>query len=307
MVRLIVLILVLGLLVILAVQNTAPAIALVVLGRQTIALPLSVWLLGAIAAGSVAALLMYGFASLTGPSRRPYRPIGQRIRPDERREFEPERDRTVGRSIPTDDITREASLGPPPADTSQPPSQSASPKAPKSAYDTSWESFQAPERWDDWGEQPDPQSVAAAKTEPPRQTGLGFKRAPYSAADSVSEIESGWEADDAAEAEPPRRSAADQTERPTRTYESGSLYSDDASDDASDAEAGWSNADRRPRDDSAETFEDDIPDNIFDSTADLDPAQVGPDGVYEADYRVIIPPYRPLDEEDDSDFDRRSG
>ena len=38
---------------------------------------------------------------------------------------------------------------------------------------------------------------------------------------------------------------------------------------------------------------------IDDQDAGLDAPEVGPDGVYDADYRVIIPPSRPLEEDPD--------
>ena len=32
------------------------------------------------------------------------------------------------------------------------------------------------------------------------------------------------------------------------------------------------------------------------------PGEMGPDGVYEADYRVITPPSQPLDDDEDKDY-----
>lgn len=64
MVKLVLLLLIAGGLTVFAVQNLAP-IALVVLGSQTPALPLSLWVLGALAAGGLTTLLLTGFSSLS--------------------------------------------------------------------------------------------------------------------------------------------------------------------------------------------------------------------------------------------------
>jgi hypothetical protein len=64
-VRLVIVLLVLGAVVLLAVQNTSPALPLVFLGGQTLALPLSVWLVMAMALGALTTLL---FSVLLGGS-----------------------------------------------------------------------------------------------------------------------------------------------------------------------------------------------------------------------------------------------
>ncbi|MEM9161616.1 MAG: LapA family protein [Cyanobacteria bacterium P01_F01_bin.4] len=308
MARSVVLFVIIGLLVVLAVQNTAPPIALVVLGSSTAALPLSVWLLGAIAAGAVTTLLLYGFANLATPARRAYQPIGERIRPsasDSPRTSSQRTDSPYTGSAYTGN--RLVSEPPPP-----PPStlgrKNTSATGRKNAYDTDWESFKAPERWDNWGEKPDPQRIAEAKAEQARQQpkrGFGFKRKPaYSADASVNELESGWDdyeqppptggspvednLDDISagwDASPregtPRSTSSDSA---TQVYDSGSLY-DGPNREADEV--------------ISEDIFDDSEDIFGEATDDLEPAQVGPDGVYEADYRVIIPPYKPLDDEDD--------
>jgi uncharacterized integral membrane protein len=57
-VRLVIVLLVLGTVLLLAVQNTSPALPLVFLGIQTLALPLAVWLVLAIALGALTTLLL---------------------------------------------------------------------------------------------------------------------------------------------------------------------------------------------------------------------------------------------------------
>lgn len=64
MVRVVLLLLIVAGLVTFAIQNLAP-VALVVLGTRTLALPLAVWVLGALAAGAFTTLLLSGFFSLS--------------------------------------------------------------------------------------------------------------------------------------------------------------------------------------------------------------------------------------------------
>ena len=75
MVQLITFLVVVAALVILVLQNLSPAMVLVVLGRSTVALPLSLWLLMAIATGVLSTLLIYQLV----PQERAYRPMGQRF------------------------------------------------------------------------------------------------------------------------------------------------------------------------------------------------------------------------------------
>ncbi len=66
--RLVIVLLMLGTVVLLAVQNTSPTLPLVFLGGQTVALPLSVWLLIAICLGALTTL---GFTALLGSRGKP--------------------------------------------------------------------------------------------------------------------------------------------------------------------------------------------------------------------------------------------
>ncbi|MEM9903755.1 MAG: hypothetical protein AAF921_01865 [Cyanobacteria bacterium P01_D01_bin.44] len=311
MARSIVLFVIIGLLAVLAVQNTTPPIALVVLGSRTAALPLSVWLLGAIAAGVITTLLLYGFANLATPARRTYQPIGQRIRPSESDSSRTSSQRTNSQHTGSQHPSQGNRLG------ADPPPPPPSTIGRKNAYDTDWESFKAPERWDNWGEKPDPRRIAETKAEQARQPpkrGFGFKRKPaYSADASINELESGWDDyepppqtggspvndslddisagwDMSPDQSRPQDSRPQDYDRPaTRVYDSGSLY------DAPGREADEV---------ISEDIFDDSEDIFGEATDDLEPAQVGPDGVYEADYRVIIPPYKPLDEEEEDDASR---
>lgn len=355
MTQLIVFIAVVILLVLLAIQNMAPPITLVLLGSSTLTLPLAVWLLVAIATGAILTLVIYGIAGAS--AARPYRPLGQRIRmeppsaPDRTDFVRSDARSSDARSDVRADTAREsrpeprAYRPPPPPRSSQPfvatpeassPSQSSKtpdiasqskaskPEASANPYDTNWESFKAPQQWDDWGERPDPKTVVSEKnTQASQKKGLfGFKRPPYSADASVNEIESGW--DDYRDESRPARGGSTvddsleeitegwdddyggdyQPPRDDRRRESRDGYRDEFDGDDSPYER-QDYRDQRYRESVARSAEqnfvdDTVSDSIFEGDDDdLGPAQVGPDGVYEADYRVIIPPYQPLKDEDE--------
>ena len=345
MTQLIVFAAVVVILVILAIQNMTPLISLVLLGSTTITLPLALWLLVAIATGSILTMVIYRLAG--SASSRSYRPLGQRVsmeppsaervslRTDSYADSRP-RGRSEPRTSQSSAKPRSSQPFVAPSETPRAPkppqnaqggetTQSTPASASKNAYDTDWESFKAPQQWNDWGERPDPKTVASEKSSQASQkTGFfGLKRPPYSADASVSDIESGWE--DYRETVPPvrggsavddnldeivegwddeyggdprndyRRESRSRTQGPSREGYSG----DDSSYDRQDYRENRYDEppSRPPRND----FSDDsVSDSIFDSDDDdLGPAQVGPDGVYEADYRVIIPPYQPLKDEDE--------
>ncbi|MGD1856890.1 MAG: hypothetical protein ACFB2W_21860 [Leptolyngbyaceae cyanobacterium] len=219
-------------LVVLVLQNLSPVLPLVVLGRPLVALPLSLWLLGAIAIGVLCTLLIYQLV----PQRRAYRPMGKRL----------------SDPIPEPKPTRGVdSTGGSTSDRFQAGDSARSP------YDSDWESFRAPEQWEDWGQQ----QTSARANEPSRAS---------TAEDTMRDIESGWDDGDyVAESRRPsyeapreiyREETARQSERP-RTYEEGWLYGNES-------------ADTPP--------------------ADNEPGEPVPDesdDVYDANYRVIIPPY----------------
>ena len=70
-VRLVIVVIIVGAVVLLAVQNTSPALPLVFLGGQTGSLPLSLWLLLAIALGALTTLLATALLQANvGPGKR---------------------------------------------------------------------------------------------------------------------------------------------------------------------------------------------------------------------------------------------
>lgn len=239
MVQLITFLLVVAALVILVLQNLTPVLSLVVLGQPTVTLPLSLWLLVAIATGALCTIIIYQLV----PKKRAYRPIGKRL----------------SDPIPGPEPTNRFVDSPneSPSDRVQSPANDKT--TGPNPYDSDWENFRAPEQWDDWEQQ--------------RSHGVRDMPRP-SARDSIGEtvrdIESGWGEDDYAESGryAPRQDAGPdigwdvgETPRP-RTYEEGWLYGNDAQQEPP-----------LPTDEPEE------------------PKPEEGEDVYDANYRVIIPPY----------------
>ncbi|NEQ52458.1 MAG: hypothetical protein F6K11_20325 [Leptolyngbya sp. SIO3F4] len=248
MVQLITFLLVVAALVILVLQNLTPVLPLVVLGQPMVALPFSLWLLGAIAIGVLCTLVIYQLV----PKKRSYRPMGKRI---SNPVTEPE---PTNRFVDSPNESSSNRVQQPPVNNSQR----------QNPYDSDWENFRAPEQWEDWGKQHanyDSRDTSDSSRDTSRN----------SPADTIRDIESGWGDDDYAY-QPRRPSYQDpyqedagpdigwhgrEAEQQPRTYEQGWLYGNEATDDPSvDNEPG------APQPDESED-------------------------VYDANYRVIIPPY----------------
>lgn len=185
------------------------------------------------------------------PKKRAYRPMGERLS-----DPPPEPSNRFVDS-PSDRFSTAA-----PAAPAAPPAREDS-----NPYDSDWENFKAPEQWEDWGQQ---RSADYAARDMPR-TG-------DTVGETVRDIESGWEDDDydasgrfasRQEAGPDIgwRAESDYREQPpdrpaSRTYEEGWLYGNDAAEESS--------ATAEPGEPQPEEPEEDV---------------------YDANYRVIIPPY----------------
>ena len=193
MVQLIVFLLVVVALVSLVLQNLSPVLSLVVLGQPTVALPLSLWLLGAIAIGILCTVIIYQLV----PQRRTYRPMGKRL-------SDP-----VSEPAATNRFVDSA-----PDRFQSPPPSSAQDQNP---YDSDWENFRAPEQWDDWGQQ----QSSGRFTDRPGPAGDAVD-------DTVRDIESGWGDDDYAQsgryATRRQEGWEDSGDERPRTYEEGWLY-----------------------------------------------------------------------------------
>ena len=237
-------------LLILVLQNLSPSLPLVVLGRSTGALPLSLWLLIAIAAGSLCTLLIYQLV----PKQRSYRPMGKR----------------VGNDVPPEPANRFVDMsGSNPSNPSTPErGQSRDETTPRyqtkrpTPYDSDWETFKAPEQWDDWGQQQG--RSRDASRDPVRDPA----RDPGDPVDNtVRDIESGWGYDD---------------------YAPPPAYGENAGPDI-----GWDGAQARTHDEGW-LYGGEPP---AEPPVSPEPEPPEPsDDVYDASYRVIIPPYDAKDD-----------
>lgn len=195
-----------------------------------------------------------------------------------------------------------------------------------------WSAMQSPAQWDDW----EALSQAAAAA-PDRQPGSGWlgggrQRQEARVRESMQDLEEGWDGDSYDRYQPRGGSQVDdhledigtgwdngdsandygydyghdyeRSQTPKTVYRDGSLYSQSYRDDA---EAYASTTDRTAEgatwnEEDWDQDWDGAPDGSYGDYGDaddLDAPSVGPDGVVEADYRVIIPPYRGLDDDDD--------
>ena len=347
-VRLIVVVLVLGLVVLLGVQNLAPALPLVFLGGNTQALPLGVWLVGAVLLGALTTL---GLTALMGPlGGGGGRSQAYKYRPQSF--YEPTgapgsgAGSTAGQGGPpyTNPASRAAGSGRAPS----------SPSSPGGAADDdpswrAWTNLTSPAQWNDWESLSRATNSENAPTAPAASSlvdgvttwfssskqrakqqqrvneslrelddwdDLGNR--PYTVPgaspvqDSLDDISQGWGPDQA----PGSSRDFESAQAPRRVYRDGSLYSYSyREDDDSPAPRGQVDNIYAPPDDAIYRSDPDpryagadypmgagsaTPETAYGSPEDSDfddddtplsaPA-IAEDGVVDADYRVIVPPY----------------
>jgi hypothetical protein len=287
--RLVVILLALGAVLLLTVQNLSPALPLVFLGQQVVVLPLGVWLGGAIALGSLTTLVM---TLLPGGGGRP---------PRRHRYPSPETFYESSTGRPADDATRAARAA-------------AVSQGVAGAEWQSWTNLRSPAQWDNWealSQAPKPDIPAA----PQARSNAWFGRRPaptheqvensleelardwgdlerrrYRAPgvspveDSLEEITQGWEDIEAAS---PSLARPDQGD----PNQSGSRYSYGYGDrpPGGQTDAIYAPADRRdygsPGREEEKGEDWDHPDY-----GELDSTSPEEEGVVDADYRVLIPP-----------------
>ena len=306
-----------GVLVILAVQNLSPSLTLVVLGTPTLTLPFSAWLLGSVAIGVVLTLLISALLQMAPPSRRPYRPLGQRVRPGDtdtsaHRTHRQDRYYSKGgtndaaNSASKDATNRYANTGYP--DDADSPSANAfvRPEAnPDTGRDDAdWDDYRSPSQWEDWGQPPEPGTTVASDASEGR--GFRFRQTPYRAETAMDEIGSGWKGYGDTDYDSTNDDRTDYDERPynersryekpaydTSAYDEREGYRESYQDDYQDLASGW--------DDSTQPRPQVHPDGYLYGQNEADtlgePASADdPEDVYDADFRVIIPPYDPNSE-----------
>jgi uncharacterized integral membrane protein len=132
-VRLVIVLLILGVVVLLAVQNTAPALPLIVFGGQTVALPLGVWLVIAIALGALTTLAFTALLGASGGQGKRSRAYKYRAQPF----YEPRDSNTAAREVAEEMSSRSSS--------SSRTAQSQSPRDDQRANDRTYG-----REWQDW-------------------------------------------------------------------------------------------------------------------------------------------------------------
>ncbi|MGF1457404.1 MAG: LapA family protein [Leptolyngbyaceae cyanobacterium] len=282
-------------LIILALDNATPVLALTFLGWQSVSLPLGVWLAGAIALGSLTGIVLLTLTEVGAPTRRP----GRRrwtVRPDMPPHpdagrsgdgtSQPRQPRWPGRS-PQEFFRREPRSQDPPRESPRPEpfsqSGASSPSPAVAAEDwQAWGQRRKPSDWQDWSE---------ASGNRPHEENLDRRqrRDRDHAEATIHNLDGGW----------------DESAQDTVYVAPGGSDIDDVLDDIADGWDDW-DSDDVPADTAyAQRFDGGERDTRRDAIYAPPDAATGDDTVYDADYRVIIPPNRSLDD-DENKGDRAS-
>lgn len=291
--RLVVAALIVAALVILAWQNATPTLALTFLGFRSVALPLGVWLVGAIALGVLTTLAIAALANLGSTAQQRAQRRRWQVRPDMPPHPDAgrsgdgtsqQRDRGWKVRSPQDFFRREPADREPRRNDNPPPrdrSPQSTPPPNKVMAEEDWQTWgqrSAPSRWSDWAD--------ASGTRPEDENLDRRQRRDRDQAEAaIHDLDKGW----------------DNSAQETVYVAPGGSDVDDALDEIEDGWEDWDSPDN-PLADTAysQKYEGSERDNRRDSIyAPPDDAN-GDDEVYDADYRVIIPPYRPLDEEENA-------
>ncbi|MBW4458715.1 MAG: hypothetical protein KME47_00450 [Nodosilinea sp. WJT8-NPBG4] len=348
-IRLIVVLLVLGAVLLLGVQNLAPALPLVFFGGTTQALPLGIWLTGAVGLGALTTLVLTALLGSIGPSGG-NRSTAYKYRPQSF--YEP-----TSSSSGTASTTSQAGR-----DYTAPGSRSGgagrSPTTPGTSSDNpadddpswrAWTNLKSPGQWSDWeslSQAPKPENTSSSvsasasgivdsvttwfsssKQQAKQQQRVneslreldtdwdGLENRPYRAPgvspveDHLDDITQGWGQNSDPSRDPNREFEASQA--PRRTYRDGSLYSYSYRDEDDPApQSGQVDNIYAPPDDviygsdPAPRYADTAytRGSVYaaDNSAynrdeaeddDLGEPEIAEDGVVDADYRVIVPPY----------------
>ena len=262
-IRIVPVLLILGGLVLFALQNMSPALPLVILGTATQPLPLALWIGGAIASGAATTLLISALSGLGRPARRaPSRPAATQF------------SRNSG-SASRNPFAQGGNAS------SKTGSASGSTSGATQLQDD-WETRGQKEEWDDW-EEPQTRSAPSNFASPSASPSVspsgssndpGFRNPQPEIRDRTDDDWRNWDGyedsrrDDRRDADPeprPRRTDFEVKRDPATRHQSGSIYS-----------YGY-NQPKNP------DFED------TDSRREVPERP----GVYDAEYRVITPPYNP--------------
>jgi uncharacterized integral membrane protein len=316
MLRIILFLIIVGGLTLFALQNISP-VPLVILGTQTQALPLSVWILGAIAAGALTTLafaVLFKASNAIAPSRPRSRAVPKRSSREQLPNQPPPKSWTSGWGNSSDESTGNpktysAYASPANAPNSTSPAATVNPRS-ASASGDDWERVgRSVEEWDDWGTPQSRSESTYASPYPANSPNYSTRfqdtrtviqepeERDREAWDDWEEGEDYGESDrDSSrdELSYPRRTDFEIPQQPRSSYRSGSVYS-------------YSYRDNEEAVVDANT-------NLGQTTGEqniqVDHNQSQASGVYDAEYRLITPPYDPdpevtpaLADEDDWGFE----
>ncbi|MGB3292493.1 MAG: hypothetical protein WBB01_05775 [Phormidesmis sp.] len=327
MIRVIILLLILAALVILAVQNFSTSVALVILSGKTAAIPFGLLLAGAVGMGALISLILYGLVGLRRSPESKYRPLGRRVPypespgdtslPSSSPPYQPPSTYGSSSAFVSAPVTPQDAVGSPPATEypgvpqdatyrpSQPPppppEKKKSPPQSESDRDSSggdWGELRTAAQRDSW----DTEGGNAAADSSQKRGLFDFIR-PGSGGGNpdrlTDDIATGWD-----EAPAQSEYSSDDHSRYDPGYDDGldrGWERFDSYDEAPPPVTENPAYERR-------VYQDGLygADEFFEEPAYADenrPGEIGPDGVYEADYRVIIPPSQPLDDDLDDEDD----
>ncbi len=254
-------------------QNNAPQLALRFLGNQTVPLPLGVWLSGAIAAGMLTTLLIFGLTQRHS-----------RVSPANRRQWTVRPEGTP----PPYNTSAPPGRTPPPSDGmgARAQAQVSSPRGADAAVRSripnqqqavedwrAWGDRVSPRQWEDWSdaERGNPQGAGFSR---------GQRRDLQKAETTLQDLDQGWDAS---------------AQEVIYVAPGGSVV-EDALDEIEEGWDDWDEADSSLGETAYaqryEGREQATRRDVIYAPPDEEPEET----VYDADYRVIVPPYRPLDE-----------
>ena len=299
--RLVIAVLIICSLVILALQNASPSLAIVFLGVESIALPLGVWLSSAIALGALTAIAIMtvsngGASPVDRGNRRRWtvRPDTPPQNPSNRApaDRQPRERSSWRRWTPEPSAPRPRASQPPASGRASRPAATVGTTAAAEDWQT-WEQRSPPSQWEDWS-----QANGGDPAEEPLSKRQRQDR--QKATTTIQDLETGW----------------DDSAQDTVYVAPGGSQVEDTLDDIADGWEDWDSEDNPLADTAyAQRYEGEARqtrrDAIYAPPDDADgqdwqnesanpspPAANSEDeaNVYDADYRVIIPPYQPLDE-----------
>lgn len=292
-------------LLILTLQNSAQSLPLVFLGMQSVSLPIGAWLSGAIALGALTTLLLTGGTSFSPRGPQTERANRRRWQVRDPGTTSPEASTSGNRPSSSGRSQSAAPRSTPKPDIPPPPAAPKRPRPPRNPVAAedwqTWGERQPASQWESWSQAETASGSASSGRRPSKRQQADQQKA----RENVQKLEEGW----------------DSTAYDTVYVPPGGSTVEDALDDIA---TGWDEEDvpaataysynpsttATGRVDAVYAPPDDAgspppADGSRNEDWRLDPEDAPADeaensGIYDADYRVIVPPHRPLDESADN-------